>query len=91
MTDYDQLRSDLHSAIQFALMEDGLLVNWFVVAEVMDGEQRHLTQIAGGGHDGLEEPTIWQRIGMSEAVISILRERLLGMYDAYHDEDEDEE
>ena len=88
--DHDELRGKLHEAIQFALIEDGLVVNWFVVAEITDGDQRHLTQVAGGGHDGLEEPTIWQRMGMAQAVTSILRERLLGQYDAYDEDDEEE-
>lgn len=88
----NELRAAVHEAVQAALHEDGLVISWMVVAEVTDGENKNLTQIAGGGHDGADEPTAWQRMGMAEAVVSIIREHMLSNYwDSRDEPDEDEE
>lgn len=79
-------RRALHDAIQDLLIDDGLVLNWICIAEVTDGSTRQVAQYAGGGSDGLEQPTEWSRIGMCETVTTVLKDAVLGMYVGGDDE-----
>jgi hypothetical protein len=81
-------RRALHDAIQDLLHEDGLVLNWVCIAEVTDGSTRQVAQYAGGGSDGLEQPTEWSRIGMCETVLAVLKDAVLGMYVGSGDDEE---
>lgn len=83
-------RRALHDAIQDLLVEDGLVVHWVVIAEVTDGNSKQVAQYAGGGADGLEQPTEWARIGLCETVTTVLKDAVLGMYLSFEDDEHDD-
>lgn len=85
-------RRALHDSIQDLLVDDGLVVSWVCIAEVTDGTTRQVAQYAGGGSDGLEQPSEWARIGMVETVLAVLKDAVLSMYVGYSDDEfEDDE
>lgn len=82
-------RQSLHAAIQSAFKDEGLVVGWTCAVELTDGEHKALTSISGGGHDGEDEPTVWQQIGMTKAIAAILEDYLLSTYGATEPDEDD--
>lgn len=83
MTDDDRkpiekAQAALHEAIQEHMAEGEVAIHWCVVIDVagQDGV-RYLQHRSGGGHDGIESPTMWDALGMLKGSAAVAESELV--------------